>query len=628
MPATVLDDASRLHLNELSPVRHGLLAAIYPDASVTKHNAEHIRDRLPRVRPDIVLMNPPFAARPTIGKRRRHIDLKHLKSAYAALAPCGRLIAVTGANCIPESTTWRDAFGTGAAAPRILLAVRIPAALYRRRGTGVETRLVVLERAPAASADRYPEVDPFALAEDAGDLVRRVAALPERLVLDPEPRELHIEPVGREGGAPAAYGSSTWTPWSPASFRVPGAAEHPTPLVESAAMADIAQPVPEYRPMLPPALVADGLLSDAQFESVALAGQAHDRLLPTRYRIDAEFTRAVRRWTPTATPSIPTSRSTRRSPNPSGSAKAGCSATAPAAARGARPPPSSSTAGCAARSGRSGSASRRASSRTRAATGAEIGRDERDIFALSDYRPAQPIVRRTGILFTTYATLRSPARGKAPARLDQIIAWLAGGDDEGSRHAFDGVVVFDEAHAMANAAGSATKQRGEAKPSQQGLAGLRLQHALPNARVLYASATGATTVHGLAYAPRLGLWGGDATAFNDRMDFVSAMERGGVAAMEIVARDLKSPRPLPGAGARLPRRRNRHRRARPDGTAARDLGPLRRRLPDHPPEHPRGAGSHRRHPGRRHPRPRREVRRDVRVRAGQTALLPATCSRP
>ena len=93
---------------------------------------------------------------------------------------------------------------------------------------------------------------------------------------------------------------------------------------------------------------------------------------------------------------------------------------------------------------------------------------------------------------------------------------------------------------MANAAGSATKQRGEAKPSQQGLAGLRLQHALPNARVLYASATGATTVHGLAYAPRLGLWGGDATAFNDRTDFVSAMERGGVAAMEIVARDLKA----------------------------------------------------------------------------------------
>ena len=93
---------------------------------------------------------------------------------------------------------------------------------------------------------------------------------------------------------------------------------------------------------------------------------------------------------------------------------------------------------------------------------------------------------------------------------------------------------------MANAAGTEGGARGDTKPSQQGLAGLRLQHALPNARVLYASATGASTIHGLAYAPRLGLWGGDATAFNDRPDFVGAMERGGVAALEIIARDLKA----------------------------------------------------------------------------------------
>jgi hypothetical protein len=32
---------------------------------------------------------------------------------------------------------------------------------------------------------------------------------------------------------------------------------------------------------------------------------------------------------------------------------------------------------------------------------------------------------------------------------------------------FDGVIVFDEAHAMANAAGE-KKERGEKKPSQQG----------------------------------------------------------------------------------------------------------------------------------------------------------------
>ncbi|MDU6747931.1 MAG: strawberry notch C-terminal domain-containing protein, partial [Bradyrhizobium sp.] len=82
--------------------------------------------------------------------------------------------------------------------------------------------------------------------------------------------------------------------------------------------------------------------------------------------------------------------------------------------------------------------------------------------------------------------------------------------------------------------------RGEQAASQQGRAGLRLQHALPNARIVYVSATGATTVHNLAYAQRLGLWGGADFPFATRADFVAAIEEGGVAAMEVMARDLKA----------------------------------------------------------------------------------------
>ena len=82
--------------------------------------------------------------------------------------------------------------------------------------------------------------------------------------------------------------------------------------------------------------------------------------------------------------------------------------------------------------------------------------------------------------------------------------------------------------------------RGDKKPSQQGQAGLRLQHALPDARIVYVSATGATTVQNLAYAARLGLWGTGDFPFATRPDFVSAMEGGGIAAMEVLARDLKA----------------------------------------------------------------------------------------
>jgi P-loop containing NTP hydrolase pore-1 len=71
-------------------------------------------------------------------------------------------------------------------------------------------------------------------------------------------------------------------------------------------------------------------------------------------------------------------------------------------------------------------------------------------------------------------------------------------------------------------------------------AGLRLQHALSNARVVYLSATGTTTVHNLAYAQRLGLWSGEDFPFASRAQFVEAIEDGGGGAMEVLARDLQA----------------------------------------------------------------------------------------
>src|SRR3546814_9994525 len=75
--------------------------------------------------------------------------------------------------------------------------------------------------------------------------------------------------------------------------------------------------------------------------------------------------------------------------------------------------------------------------------------------------------------------------------------------------------------------------------SQQGIAGVELQNRLPRARVIYASATGASDVNNLAYATRLGLWG-EGTAFVDRETLTARLRDGGVAAMEMVARELQA----------------------------------------------------------------------------------------
>jgi hypothetical protein len=115
-------------------------------------------------------------------------------------------------------------------------------------------------------------------------------------------------------------------------------------------------------------------------------------------------------------------------------------------------------------------------------------------------------------------------------RLDQIVRWA--GED------FEGVIVFDEAHEMGGVAGG-EGALGQKQGSLQGIAGVLLQNTLPRARVLYASATGASDVNNLAYAVRLGLWG-PGTAFANREQFISEIRDGGIAAMELVARDLKA----------------------------------------------------------------------------------------
>jgi predicted RNA methylase len=524
---------ARLQLNDIDAERRACLAHAFPQASLSGHDAELIDDLLARApAPTLVIMNPPFAR--SIGRGQdRLAAARHLAAAWSRLAAGGRLVAI-----MPESFA---AGGSGRAIRARIEAqgcLRLDALIkgqaFARHGTGVTVRLLVFDKGAAAAPALHVVADML------GALLDPIAALAPRGAIDvlgdrprtfapglfrrrsPAAVPLPAQPARPaqqssalvydilDEPAPAADQAGIYLPYRPTRIGLPGAAPHPTPLVESLAMGSVAAPRPGHVPLLGAGLLEQGLLSDAQLETLVYAGSAFGSDLPGSFvQIDG---------------------------------------------------------GCALEPSADGTSYRRGyflGDGTGAGKGRQIAgvildqwlrghcrhiwisknesllEDARrdwsalgglalDIQPLSQWKLGTPVSIDRGILFVTYPTLRS---GRAECtRLQQIVDW--------ARADFEGVIAFDEAHAMANAAGG-EGSRGKVRGSEQGIAGVRLQNMLPRARVLYASATGASDVNNLAYAARLGLWGPD-TAFADRGQFVAAIRDGGIAAMELVARDLKA----------------------------------------------------------------------------------------
>jgi predicted RNA methylase len=536
-------------LNELAEMRAGLLAEVFPGVGITRFDAAQIDDHLGAApAPSVVLMNPPFSAMANVDRRMADTTLRHISSALARLAEGGRLVAITGANFSPDNPAWTAAFIRLQERARVVLTAPIAGAAYAKHGTTMDTRLTVFDKLPAVDCDMFPP-SPGLAPNPATLLDWIIREVPPRLpvagsapIMPTRPRA--VGAIRRPPAAPAprpvttineqgvelAFDTLDWAPVEGAhitdalyeeyrmqSIRIEGAKPHPTRLVQSAAMASVAPPKPGYRPHFPARLIRDGLLSDAQIESVIYAGEAHNGYLAGAWTVDETFDVVS-----AAADDAPKAVRFRRGWFLGDGTGAG---------KGRQ------VAGILLDNWLKGR--RRAlwvSKSDKLIEDAQrdwaaLGQERLLVTPLSRFRQGTPIRLDEGILFTTYATLRSDDRGDKRSRVRQIVDWLGA--------EFDGVIIFDESHAMANAIGG-KGERGDQAASQQGKAGLRLQHALPDARVVYVSATGATTVHNLAYAQRLGLWGGEDFPFATRSEFIEAVEAGGVAAMEVLARDMKS----------------------------------------------------------------------------------------
>ena len=530
-----LPRVAALHLNEIDPARRARLAASFPGAEVSGHDGAAIGSTMTNLpRSSLILMNPPFSR--SVGRGSDALAaVRHLQAALKRLLPGGRLVAVMP-DWFANSARMADIWAMTFAGMALRTSIRLTNG-YGKHGTGVSVRLYVIDKAVGDTTTvtisrrnvgeliealivpkrGSPQIEALGTPVKRGGAVSLLRAMKSRPAVVPRifraPTRNEVLPVGYqvlETPAPIAEQVGVYLPYRPSRIVFEAAGEHPTSLVESVAMGSIPAPIPSHIPHLPERTVSERLLSSSQLETVVYAGHAWTQFIPGMFTCDKEgvglvLDAAGRQYR-----------------------KGFFLGDGTGAGKGRQVAAIILDNWLAGRRKAIWVSKNEALHADAVRDWTALGGMAADVQPLSRWKIDEPVTMSEGVLFVTYPTLRS-GRGDA-SRLEQIIAWAA--DD------FDGVIAFDEAHEMGGVAGGEGAM-GTKAGSLQGIAGVLLQNRLPAARVLYASATGASEVNNLAYAVRLGLWGPE-TSFADREAFISEIRQGGIAAMELVARDLKA----------------------------------------------------------------------------------------
>ena len=581
-------------LNELSPRRREILEQLGLSPKVYNFNAENLWTHFyPLIgkgevkRPTVVVMNPPFSnsatthVKDTIG-----IGGKHIEEALQMLAPGGRLVAIVGHGMAhnadsPKVRNWWKRIGEKYC---VRADVTVNGNEYAKYGTTYDNNLIVIDKvAPdntktpvfgkIESIDELPAMLEGVRNDRPTVQSKEVAAKPDNgnprkessggVLPGRQPQRGGSglqsgngrnggnkpsgwlgRPIGRTaGGVPESsnddrrgngtnpvvgvgdsvavgikttsgsqanssadvreVGNGTFAEYRPSKLRVPNAKPHPTALVESTAMASVLPPDPTYSPILPKSAVENGQPSEAQIEQIVYAGQAHEQFLPNGERKGYFIGDGTGLGKGTEISGIICDNYNH------GRKKAVW-------------------------------VSKSDSLYSDAQRDMKTFGMESEVFKFDPSKKGN-LIKSHGVAFTSYKGLSNDvifdSNGNVMSkhknklnRFQLLVNWL--GKD------FDGVIVFDECHQAGNAVATRGK-RGIKKPSDRGRTVVALQNALPKARILYVSATGATEVSNLSYATRLGLWG-QGTAFRDRDAFIEQVSSGGLSVMEIVARDMKS----------------------------------------------------------------------------------------
>jgi protein strawberry notch len=473
--------------NEINPRRRFLLQDIL-GFNTFGLDAEMIDDVLPcEITPTVVLINPPFTG--TGGRvvmHRNKYGLLHIDSALRRLRDGGRLVAIASeavAFSRPGVTGWWQQLATKYA---IRANFGLSGTEYKKYGTTWGIQFVVIDKVGPTPGGGWKDQLSHIVWGQADTLEQAwesLCKLPLRTVPD-----VHTSQASEEQQAADSSDAATlFLPYVPAKLK--GGKPHPAVIVESASMASVTPPNITYRPHLPLQVVTEGKLSEIQLERAIYAGQRHEQRLSTGARSGFYVGDGT------------------------GVGKGRI------------------LAGIVLDNWLQG---------RRRALWLSVNNDllessRRDLNDLgvhiplariNDYSPNEDILLPEGVIFSSYSSLISSAK-TGEKRLDQIQRWLGP----------EPVVIFDEAHKAKNALASG---RGEATQTGQAVIDLQDPEHNPEYRVVYSSATGATDVRNMAYMTRLGLWG-PGTSFPDGFQqFLAEIDSGGVGAMEMVSRDMKS----------------------------------------------------------------------------------------
>jgi broad specificity phosphatase PhoE len=595
---------AEVHVNEIAPRRQEMLqvAGFGKPTAHDGEIINSLLD--PKIKPTVILMNPPFSAstqKSYEAANRSVYGFNHVESALQRLEEGGRLVAILGGGQANEpeggasltggqSGAWFDKIGKKY---NIRANVRVNGKEYAKYGTSFATRIIVIDKDGPTQFHSRGGMQWFGVVQKNVDTLEEaynalkgveesrpnVTEQPNRnLVANPEPGVPSVrEGAGRSGTThgevPATVpGRAESEPRAPASRpeggtgavrvseqeseprkpaeveatgraggsvenghperQVAGAgldleevaakaqreeedekdssyvaykptlkgASHPGSIVETKAMATVPMPPLTYKPDLPESVIGKApdytgsKLSAVQLEAVSIAGMQNDIKLPGGYRASALIGDGTG----------------------VGKGREGAAILWDNWRKGRK---------------RLVWMSKSKDLMQDAIRDLEgIGAKDlaASIRSLGKTDASTPIDHQ-GVLFTTYSLFRSGDK-KGNTRAAQIDKWLRG-EDGGD----GGYMLMDESHNLKNAVVSKGQEA-----SQVGEAVKKFLDKMPALRTVSLSATAATDVMNLGYLDRLGLWGPGTPFPGGFSQFAGEISHGGMSAMEMIARELKS----------------------------------------------------------------------------------------